>query len=879
MKSSTFLVCAAGLLACSGMLALAQPAPPAADVIANPFAQDPAAPAAGKALFDATCAACHGSGAAGSERAPALNTGVFRHGGSDAEIFQTIRSGIPGTLMPAFSALPSDNVWRLVSYVKSLSGQNGPLGHATGDAALGEQVFFGKGGCSGCHEVDARGADFATDLSDEGTKPVAAIHNGVVHQLAAGRRGFGRPAQYVDVVTADGRTVHGLVRNEDTFYIQLEAPDGNWTTLDKKNVKSVTPSGSAQPSDVASRLSPAEIDNVVAFLAQQKARDFTKTMKANPAPVLSYTRLVNAKAEPQNWLTYWGSYDSAHFSDLDQVTPANASQLQARWAAAMVTTNGNSEATPLVVDGVMYVSGSPGDVYAFDARTGMQKWAFHRKQDIKNPYQNNPSNKGVAVLDGRVFVGTLDDLLIALDAHTGRELWETRTANTLEGYTLTGAPLALDGKIIMGMSGGELGVRGYLDAYDPATGKLLWRTFTIPGKGEPGNESWSGDSWKTGGAPTWLTGSYDPALHTIYWGTGNAGPDYNAANRKGDNLNTDSVLAIDPDTGKIKWAHQFTPNDDHDWDSTEDYILADMTIGGAAHKVLLHADRNGVYYVLDRTNGRMLLGKPFVKTNWFTGFDANGRPIVDPKTIGTVQGQVVYPATGGTNFQAPSYDARSGMFYLEYVSSQGFAQSAPVTYEKGKQFLGRGAGPAPAAPASDQGIEAIDAATGTIAWKFPMTRVGLGAGLVGAPQKRCAVRSQRRRPVAGAGRQNGQAALAFPHQRPGQHLAHKLCGEWRAILRHRGRQCGVCFRAAGPELSSNKKYGRDFAMPSPIFAGRAFARSAALAVIVFMAVTPAVCRRPIPDQSGAHAAGRSGQAGDPGAGRCHRDPRRPRADG
>jgi len=717
------------------MQALAQPATapqaaPQADVISNPFANDPAAPAAGKAVFESTCAACHGAGAAGSERAPALNTGTFRHGGSDQDIFQTIRSGVSGTLMPSFSGLPSDNVWRLVSYIKSLSGQTGPLGQATGDAVAGEQVFFGKGGCAACHEVNGRGLDLASDLSAEGTKPVAAIKTGVLHQMPPAR-GFGGAPHYADVVTNDGRTVHGLVRGEDSFSILLQTADGKWVSFNRKDVKSIANAGGAVPRDIATRISAKDVDDIVTYLQKQKERDFAQIAKNTPAPVLPYARLANAKGEPQNWPTYWGDYASHHFSDLDQITPANVSKLQSLWVGPMPPSpTGYSAATPIVVDGVMYVSGSPGDVYAFDLRTGMQRWAFHRKQDVKNPYQNNPSNRGVAVLDGRVFVGTLDDLLIAIDANTGRELWEVRTANTLEGIQMSGAPLAIDGKIITGMSGGELGTRGYLDAYDPVTGKRLWRTYTIPGKGEPGNETWAGDSWKIGGAPTWLTGSYDPELHTLYWGTGNPAPDYNAETRKGDNLYTDSLLAIDPDTGKIKWHYQFTPNDDHDWDSTEDYVLTDMTIGGKQKKVILHADRNGVYYVLDRTNGQMLLAKSFVKTNWFTGFDKKGRPIVDPKTTATYSGQVVYPAVGGTNFQAPSYDARSGVFYLEYVSSQGFAQSAPVTYEKGKLYLGRGAGPFPAGPPPEQGVMAIEASTGNILWKYPMARVGLGTGLV-----------------------------------------------------------------------------------------------------------------------------------------------------
>jgi len=727
MRFPRFLMWPA-VAACLSVQALAQPAAPQADVISNPFANDPAAPAAGRAVFESTCAACHGAGAGGSERAPALNTGTFRHGGSDPEIFQTIRSGVSGTLMPAFSALPSDNVWKLVSYIKSLSGQTGPLGVATGDALAGEQVFFGKGGCASCHEVNGRGLDLASDLSSEGTKPIAAIKNGVLHQLPRGR-GFGPAAYFADVTGNDGRTVHGLVRGDDSFNILLETQEGKWVSFNKKDVKSITNAGGAQPRDMATRLSAKEVDDIVAYLQKQKARDFGQIAKNSPMPVLPYARL--AKAEPQNWPTYWGDYAGHHFSDLDQITPANVSQLQAKWVGPMPPSpTGYSEGAPLVVDGVMYVSGSPGDVYAFDLRTGMQKWVFHRAQDVKNPYQNNPSNKGVAVLDGRVFVGTLDDLLIAIDANTGRELWEVRTANTMEGIQMSGAPLAVDGKIITGMSGGELGARGYLDAYDPVTGKRLWRTFTIPAKGEPGNETWAGDSWKIGGAPTWLTGSYDPQLHLLYWGTGNPAPDYNAESRKGDNLYSDSVLAIDPDTGKIKWHYQFTPNDDHDWDSTEDYVLTDMTIGGKPRKVMLHADRNGVYYVIDRTNGQMLLAKPFVKTNWFTGFDKKGRPIVDPKTVATYSGQVVYPAVGGTNFQAPSYNAQSGVFFLEYVSAQGFAQSAPVTFEKGKLFLGRGAGPAPAGPPPEQGVMAIEASTGNILWKYAMSRVGLGSGLV-----------------------------------------------------------------------------------------------------------------------------------------------------
>lgn len=712
------------IVLCTMVTTLAAQTPQPADIASNPFSNKPDAVSRGAMLFDRVCSGCHGPGAVGG-RGPALANGVFEHGGSDNELFSTIQSGISGTQMPSFSTMPSDQIWLLVTYIKSLSSQQGGQGKNSGDARAGEEIFFGKGGCAACHEVDGRGADLASDLSVEGTKPVGATLNGVLHRF---RRGRGPVPHFADVQLDDGTSIHGLVRNEDAFEIQLESLDGHWSVFDKKDVQKIVPAGKAWPTDVETRMSSAEIQDLIAFLGQHRKRDLNETVKISPAPILPYSEIVHPK--PENWTTYWGDYAGTHFGNLSQITAANINTLQAKWMAPLPGTY-TTESTPLVVNGVMYVAGGSGDVFAFDARTGLPMWAFHRKQDIKNPYQNNPNNKGIAILDGRIFVGTLDDLLIALDAHTGRELWETRTDDTLAGYQLTGAPLAIDGKIIMGMSGGELGVRGYIDAYDPATGKRLWRTYTIPGPGEKGNETWSGDSWKTGGAPTWLTGSYDVAQHLLIWGTGNPAPDYNAENRKGDNLYSDSVLAIDPDTGKIKWHYQFTPNDDHDWDSTEDYVLTDMTVGGKPHKVILHADRNGYFYVLDGTNGRLILARPFVRTNWNNGFDKSGRPIINRATIATRTGVTVFPAVGGTNFQAPTYDAKNGLFILEYVSSQGFAQSAPVTYEKGKQFLGRGVDSGPEPVPSDQGIEAIDAKTGDVVWKFPMVRVGLSSGLIG----------------------------------------------------------------------------------------------------------------------------------------------------
>jgi alcohol dehydrogenase (cytochrome c) len=699
--------------------AIAQPA----DTPNNPFARDPAAVAAGQKVFNSTCTACHGEGATGG-RGPALNTGRFAHGSGDYDVFQTIRSGVAGSQMPSFARLPADDVWRVVTYLKSLSGGSAVGTEvAAGNAVAGEALFFGAGGCASCHDVNGRGAAIAADLSDEGVKSLGAIRNGVAHKAPAG---FRRPPHFADVTATDGRKLHGFVTAEDSFTIALLV-DGRNVVLDKKQVRDIAATRDALPHDVT--LTPGQIDDMVAYLSRQKKRDFTLTSKVVPAPVLTTQRLENSRAEPHNYSSYWGGYDGHHFSELKQIDTSNVAQLQARWAAPLPGPSA-LESLPVVVDGIMYVSGPPGDVYALDARTGLTLWQFHRKQDVVNPYQINPSNRGVAVLDGRVFFGTLDDNLIALDAHTGRQLWEVRVADTLEGFTLTGAPLAVNGKIIMGSSGGEMGLRGFLDAYDPATGKRLWRFYTTAAPGETGGNSWSGDSWKLGGGGTWLTGSYDPQLHLLYWSVGNPAPSFNQTVRKGDNLFTDSVVALDPDTGKLKWWYQFTPNDSHDWDSEEDLVLADQMVDGKMRKLLLHSDRNGVFYVLDRTDGKFLWAKPFVKVTWAKGWDKQGRPIVDHDTDSAPEGKVVWPSAAATNFQAPSYDRESKLLFQHFNDSQGFMSMGPAVFERGKLYTARGTVIPPPGPPAQSGIEALDTTTGEAKWKFPVMRATNAAGVI-----------------------------------------------------------------------------------------------------------------------------------------------------
>jgi PQQ-dependent dehydrogenase (methanol/ethanol family) len=433
---------------------------------------------------------------------------------------------------------------------------------------------------------------------------------------------------------------------------------------------------------------------------------------------------------------YWGDYQGTHYSGLKQIDTTNVNQLRTAWAFPMP---GDSvlETMPVVVDGVMYTT-QPGVVAALDARTGRQIWRYARQQKVKNPYEINPFNRGVAVLGQRLFVGTLDAALIALDARTGLPLWETQVADSMLGYSITSPPLIVKDKVLVGITGGEFGPRGFLDAYDAATGKQLWRWYAVPGPGEFGNDTWLGDSWTRGGSPMWLTGSYDPELNLVYWTVGNPAPQIDRSARgELDNLFSDSVVAIDPDTGQRKWHYQFTPNDGHDWDSCQDVILVDRMWRGERRKLLLHADRNGIFYVLDRTNGKFLSGTPFVHANWVSGFDANGRPIQVPGSNSNPGGSfVVYPTLGGgTNFQAPSYSPQTGWMYLEYAENGQRYASTPVPFESGRQYIGRtdptgDVRPRPGDPAASAGIKAIDPETGKTMWDFKMFQGSLTNGVL-----------------------------------------------------------------------------------------------------------------------------------------------------
>ncbi|HXA76378.1 MAG TPA: PQQ-dependent dehydrogenase, methanol/ethanol family [Candidatus Acidoferrales bacterium] len=435
---------------------------------------------------------------------------------------------------------------------------------------------------------------------------------------------------------------------------------------------------------------------------------------------VTYEQLVRADHTPQDWLMYGGDYKSQRYSRLTQINRENVHSLKAAWMYQPNHPLQPFESSPVVVDGMMYVTEPLSTVTALDARLGTKIWTWsaHLPDKILTVGVHR-SNRGVAILDNTLYMETLDAHLVALDAKTGAVRWTVHVDENDRGYAMTGAPRVLNGKVIVGVSGGDVGIRGFVDAYDAKTGKRIWRVWTIPSPGEPGSETWGKDMSGTGGGGTWGTGSYDPELNLLYWTTGNPAPDYNGSDRVGDNLYSDSVLAIDPDAGKLKWYFQFTPHDTHDWDAIQVPLLFDNTVDGKPRKFLALANRNGFYYVLDRVTGEFVAGVPFVTETWAKGLDKKGRPILLPNTEPTAEGNLVYPdGHGGTNWNSPSYSPQTKLFYVSAREIGAYTVAGKPKVD----FPGFGGGGRNALSGDDSygAIRALDVMTGKLKWQYKM---------------------------------------------------------------------------------------------------------------------------------------------------------------
>ena len=451
-------------------------------------------------------------------------------------------------------------------------------------------------------------------------------------------------------------------------------------------------------------------------------------------PAVADDALDQALKDNNNWPTYGRTYDNNRFSPLQQINDQNVGQLKLAYAFQLGALRSN-EATPIVIGDTLYISSSSGPrgVYALDARTGEIRWQYQPiiAEDVEPFVCCDLDSRGVTFADGKILFGTLDGHLIALDSKTGKVVWNTEVVDYKQGSAITSPPVIVKNLAVIGFAGGEYGVRGALQAYDLATGKQVWKTWTIPGPGEPGNETWKGDSWQHGGGAAWQVGSYDAKTNTVFFGTSNPSP-WNAAVRstgtsdygKLTNLYTSSTLALDGDTGKIKWAVQQTPAESWDYDGVNENVLADITIDGKKTPVLMKADRDGFFFVINRETGKLISAKPFVPVNWAKGYDVeNGRPIEDPAK----RPRVDYKATdicpswmGGKNWQPMSFNPRTGLVYVTTNNMCQDMQAAEVNYRRGSFYLGNDFSVNPGHGDHLGQLLALDPATQKPAWTMDL---------------------------------------------------------------------------------------------------------------------------------------------------------------
>jgi len=464
---------------------------------------------------------------------------------------------------------------------------------------------------------------------------------------------------------------------------------------------------------------PQERWQVIGYIrALQFAASSRYAQTVAPIDVQISDEQIRAASSTQDrWLTYSGTLDGRRYTPLKEINTENVGRLRLRWIRQFGASSTRIEATPVVVGGFIFTTDPPSDVIALDARSGEIRWAYKGSVPDNLPIDTFASNRGVAVLGSTLFLQKLDCVLVALHVATGNVLWQTKVCDTSDDFTMTGAPLIANGSVVIGVSGAEYGIRGFVAAYNPETGQQKWRFNAIPGPGEFGHDSWKNDAWQSGGGSTWVTGSYDPALDLVYWGVGNPAPAFNGDVRPGDNLFTDSLLAINVSTGKLAWHFQFTPHDEHDWDATQTPILTDLMIKGTLRKVLCVPDRNGFYYVLDRATGEFLVGVPFVEVNWATGLDSAGRPILTSHNDLTSSGRLTKPGSGGgINWQNAAYDEKSRLVFLPATEGASVFTKSPKPRRGNLGFYPGSSGTAGEYELVSV-VRALDAATGAKKWE------------------------------------------------------------------------------------------------------------------------------------------------------------------
>jgi len=660
------------------------------------------------------CAGCHGESATGTDRGPNLiGTRSLRASG-EAEIRQLIEKGSSGG-MPAFANLkPAD----LDTLAKTIRSWNASAFDAApvGDLALGKQTFEAK--CLGCHMAQGRGSSNGPDLSNVGRELTLGELEAQLTDPNS-RRGKRNAAScpswafcpdspwaVVNVKLKDGKSLRGFARSRGAHDLQLQSFDGRLHLL-TGFVSVEEEKNSYMP---ALQATAAERSGLVAYLA--RLGGIAVGPLASPSTRTSAAEIEKVQQpESGEWPGYHGAPSANRHSPLKQIDAGNASRLKLAWSYSLPHLG--LQTTPLVSDGIMYVT-APNQVCALSSDTGREIWCYNRSRGDSTKISGDAAKgaqRGVALLGNKIFFSTDDAHLIALNRLTGALMWQVYLPGKVGvgAYGATAAPLVVGDLVVAGIGGGDAPLRGFLAAYRADTGEEAWRFWTIPSRGETGSESWVGKALETGGGATWLTGSYDPSLDILYWPIGNPYPDTDGTERKGDNLYTDSVVALNPKTGQLKWHFQFTPHDLWDWDATEPLVLVDEVFQGKPRKLLLQANRNGFFYVLDRTNGEFLLGAPFVKRlTWATGLDAKGRPIVNEKAKPTMGGTVTCPAVrGATNWYSTAYNPQTKLFYVMAVEDCNLYRQA------GSWFV----------PYSDPAnppqklLRAIDIQTGKIAWE------------------------------------------------------------------------------------------------------------------------------------------------------------------